>query len=52
MASDTFLDELSGIDKPSGKPAEKPTKRGFLDELGLTTTGGPLDHDTDVPQST
>lgn|GEM_PF-140677 len=45
MASDTFLDELSGIDKPSGKPAEKPTKRGFLDELAATTaTFGP---DTD-----
>lgn len=45
MASDTFLDVLSGIDKPSGKPAEKPTKRGFLDELAVTTaTFGP---DTD-----
>ena len=45
MASDTFLDELSGIGKPSGKPAEKPTKRGFLDELAATTpTFGP---DTD-----
>jgi hypothetical protein len=45
IGRETFLDELSGIGKSSGKPAEKPTKHGFLDELAATTpTFGP---DTD-----